>query len=133
RELREALAEHLGRARAADADPSRIVVTAGFQQGLRLFCAIVRERGGRRIAVEDPGYPVSGWTIEAERLEVVPVPIDEDGVDVEALAAADPDAAVVTPAHALPTGAVMAPQRLRALVGWARRRGALVLEDDYDA
>ncbi len=132
-ELRVALAEHLGRARAAAADPSRIVVTAGFQQALRLFCAIVRDRGGKRIAIEDPGFPVFGWTIEAERLEVVPVPIDDDGIDVEALAAADPDAALVTPAHALPTGAVLAPERRRALVAWARERGALVLEDDYDA
>lgn len=93
----------------------------------------MRARGGRRIAVEDPGYPVSGWTIEAERLEVVPVPLDDDGIDVGALAAAAPDAVVVTPAHALPLGAVLAPERRRQLVAWARERGALVLEDDYDA
>jgi GntR family transcriptional regulator / MocR family aminotransferase len=132
-ELRVALAEHLGRARAAAADPSRIVVTAGFQQALRLFCALVRDRGGRRVAVEDPGYPVCGWTIEAERLEVVPIAVDDEGIDVEALAAAEADAVVVTPAHGLPTGAVMAPERRRALVAWAREREALVLEDDYDA
>jgi GntR family transcriptional regulator/MocR family aminotransferase len=132
-ELRVALAEHLGRVRAADAAPGRIVVTAGFQQGLRIFCGIVRERGGSRIAVEDPGYPLAGWTAEAERLEVVPIPVDDDGIDVGALAAADPDAVVVTPAHSLPLGAVLAPARRRALVTWAREREALVLEDDYDA
>ena len=132
-ELRVALAEHLGRVRAADAAPDRVLVTAGFQQGLRIFCAIVRERGGARIAVEDPGYPLVGWTAEAERLEVVPIAVDDDGIDVEALAAADPDAVVVTPAHELPLGAVLAPARRRALAGWARERGALVLEDDYDA
>lgn len=132
-ELRVALAEHLGRVRAAAAEPEHVVVTAGYQQGLRVFCQLVRARGGRRIAVEDPGYPVAGWTIEAERLEVVPVPIDDDGIDVAALAAAAPDAVVVTPAHALPLGAVMAPGRRRELVRWAREHGALVLEDDYDA
>ncbi|HTR75607.1 MAG TPA: PLP-dependent aminotransferase family protein [Solirubrobacterales bacterium] len=132
-ELRSALAEHLGRVRAAAAAPDSIVVTAGYQQGLRVFCAVVRGRGGRRIAVEDPGYPIAGWTIEAEGLEVVPVPIGADGIDVEALAAADPDAAIVTPAHSLPLGAVLAAERRLALVEWARRRGALVLEDDYDA
>jgi GntR family transcriptional regulator/MocR family aminotransferase len=132
-ELRVALAEHLGRVRAAAAEPERVVVTAGYQQGLRLFCQLVRGRGGRRIAVEDPGYPVAGWTIESERLQVVPVPIDDDGIDVGALATADPDAVVVTPAHALPLGAVLAPERRRRLVAWARERGALVLEDDYDA
>jgi GntR family transcriptional regulator / MocR family aminotransferase len=132
-ELRVALAEHLGRVRAAVAAADRVVVTAGYQQGLRLFCQMVRGRGGRRIAVEDPGYPVAGWTIESERLEVVPIPIDDDGIDVGALAAAAPDAVVVTPAHALPLGAVLAPARRRRLVAWARAEGALILEDDYDA
>lgn len=132
-ELRVALAEHLGRVRAAAAEPDRVVVTAGYQQGLRVFCQLLRGRGGRRIAVEDPGYPVAGWTIEAEGLEVVPVPIDDEGIDVVALAAAAPDAVVVTPAHALPLGAVLAPSRRRRLVAWARESGALVLEDDYDA
>jgi GntR family transcriptional regulator/MocR family aminotransferase len=132
-ELRVAVAEHLGRVRAAAAEPDRVVVTAGYQQGLRLFCQMVRGRGGRRVAVEDPGYQVAGWAIEAERLEVVPVPIDEDGIDVDALTAAAPDAVVVTPAHSLPLGAVLAPARRRRLVAWARAAGALVLEDDYDA
>lgn len=132
-ELRVALAEHLGRVRAADADAERIVVSAGYQQGLRIFCQLLRARGGRRVAVEDPGYPVAGWTIESERLEVVPVPIDDDGIDVDALSAAAPDAVVVTPAHSLPLGAVLAPERRRQLVAWARERDALILEDDYDA
>jgi GntR family transcriptional regulator / MocR family aminotransferase len=132
-ELRVALAEHLGRVRAAAAEPDRVVVTAGYQQGLRLFCQMVRGRGGRRIAVEDPGYPLAGWTIESERLEVVPIPIDDDGVDVAALAGAAPDAVIVTPAHALPIGAALAPGRRRQLVAWARDSGALILEDDYDA
>jgi len=132
-ELRVALAAYLGRSRAADAGAERIVVTSGYQQGLRVFCQLVRARGGRRVAVEDPGYPIAGWVIESERLEVVPVPIDEDGIGVEALAAAEPDAVVVTPAHSLPLGAVLAPDRRRRLVAWARERGALVLEDDYDA
>jgi GntR family transcriptional regulator / MocR family aminotransferase len=132
-ELRVALAEHLGRVRAAVAEPNRVVVTGGYQQGLRVFCQLVRARGGRRVAVEDPGFPIAAWSIESEGLEVVPVAIDDGGIDVEELAGADPDAVVVTPAHSLPLGAVLAPQRRRRLVEWARERGALVLEDDYDA
>jgi GntR family transcriptional regulator / MocR family aminotransferase len=132
-ELREALAEHLGRVRAAAAEPGSILVTAGYQQGLRVFCRLVRGRGARRVAIEDPGYPVAAWTIEDEGLELVPIGVDDDGIDVEALAAADPDAVVVTPAHSLPIGAVLAAERRLALVDWARARDALVLEDDYDA
>jgi GntR family transcriptional regulator / MocR family aminotransferase len=132
-ELRDALAEHLGRVRAAAVEPADVVVTAGYQQGLRIFCQLLKGRGARRVAIEDPGYPVAAWTIESEGLELVPVAIDDDGLDVEALAAADPDAVVVTPAHSLPAGAVLAAERRLALVDWARGRGALVLEDDYDA
>jgi GntR family transcriptional regulator/MocR family aminotransferase len=132
-ELRQALAEHLGRVRAAAAEPDSILVTAGYQQGLRVFCQLVRGRGARRVAVEDPGYPAAAWTIEAEGLELVPIGVDDDGIDVEQLAAADPDAVIVTPAHSLPVGAVLAAERRLALVEWARERGALVLEDDYDA
>jgi GntR family transcriptional regulator/MocR family aminotransferase len=132
-ELREALAEHLGRVRAAAAEPGSILVTAGYQQGLRVFGQLLRGRGARRVVVEDPGYPIAAWTLEAEGLEVVPVPVDADGLNIAALAAADPDAVVVTPAHSLPVGAVLAAERRLALVEWARERGALVLEDDYDA
>jgi GntR family transcriptional regulator/MocR family aminotransferase len=132
-ELRQALAEHLGRVRAAAAEPDSILVTAGYQQGLRVFCQLVRGRGAGRVAVEDPGYPVAAWTIESEGLELVPIAVDDDGIDVEQLAAAEPDAVVVTPAHSLPVGAVLAAERRLALVEWARERGALVLEDDYDA
>jgi len=132
-ELRDALAEHLGRVRAAAVEPGDVVVTAGYQQGLRIFCHLLKGRRARRVAIEDPGYPVAAWTIESEGLELVPVAVDEDGIDVEALAAADADAVVVTPAHSLPAGAVLAAERRLALVEWARGRGALVLEDDYDA
>jgi GntR family transcriptional regulator/MocR family aminotransferase len=76
---------------------------------------------------------VAAWTIEAEGLELVPIRVDDEGIDVEHLAAADPDAVIVTPAHSLPVGAVLAAERRLALVEWARERGALVLEDDYDA
>ena len=63
----------------------------------------------------------------------MPVPVDAGGVDVGALAAAAPDAVVVTPAHQFPTGVVLTPERRAALVEWAAARDALVLEDDYDA
>lgn len=132
-ELRLALAEHLGRVRGAAVEPNQIVATSGYQQGLRIFCQLVRSRGGRRVAVEDPGYPVAAWTIESEQLDAVPVPIDDRGIDVDALVAGDVDAAVVTPAHSMPLGVALAPERRRELAAWARDRSALVLEDDYDA
>jgi GntR family transcriptional regulator/MocR family aminotransferase len=69
----------------------------------------------------------------AAGLTAVPVPVDEHGIDVQALAATQARAAVVTPAHQWPTGVVLAPQRRLALIEWAVQRGGYIIEDEYDA
>jgi GntR family transcriptional regulator/MocR family aminotransferase len=132
-ELRHALAGYLNRVRGTCADPDDIVVCTGFAQALRLVAQVVRARGGRRIAGEDPGFAEVARAAGDHGLEMVPVPVDDEGLDVAALARADVDAVVVTPAHQFPTGAVMSADRRAALVAWAKDRGALILEDDYDA
>jgi GntR family transcriptional regulator/MocR family aminotransferase len=130
--LRRALAEYLGRARGVLADPARIIVTSGFAQGRALFCRALRASGAKRIAVEDPSY--SEWEpIRRAGLEILPVPVDEDGIRVDALARTNADAVMVTPAHQAPTGVVLSGERRTALLTWLRARRAVALEDDYDA
>jgi len=131
--LRTALAAYLARTRGLAADPERLVTTSGFRQGLDLACRLLAARGGRAIAVEDPSYDGQWETIRRHGLRVAPVPTDEDGIDVGALAATRADAVVVTPAHQFPTGVLLAPGRRAALRDWAHATGALILEDDYDA
>ena len=132
-ELRGALADHLGRARGCVADPERMIATSGLSQGLSVLWAALRERGATRVAIEDPGWRGQRRTVLGAGLEAVPVAVDEDGIDVAALEATVADAAIVTPAHQFPTGVVLAPERRSALVAWARRTGAVIVEDDYDA
>jgi GntR family transcriptional regulator/MocR family aminotransferase len=84
------------------------------------------------VAVEDPGWRWQRYTAEHAGLEAVPVRVDRDGLVVSELAAADVDAVVITPAHHYPTGVVMTAERRGALIAWARERGALIVEDDYD-
>ncbi len=133
-ELREALAAHLGRARGVLADPADVLVVAGTAAGLPLVWRALRERGARRVAVEDPGWLEQARSVRAAGLEPVPVPVDERGLVVEALERARADAVVATPAHQFPTGVVLAPERRAALVAWARAApGRVVVEDDYDA
>jgi len=127
-ELREALASYLNRVRGTAADPERIVICNGFAQAVGLATRALKAQGAQRIAVEDPGQRDT-----YSHLELVPVPVDEDGIDVEALGRTDADAVMVTPAHHFPTGAVMSPARRSALVAWAKDRGTLIIEDDYDA
>ena len=84
-------------------------------------------------AVEDPSLDDTQAVIRASGLELTGVPVDDSGLLVEALENLAVDAVVVTAAHQYPTGAVLPPDRRAALVAWAARRNAVIIEDDYDA
>jgi GntR family transcriptional regulator/MocR family aminotransferase len=132
-ELREALAAYLNRVRGTEAKADRIVITNGFAQALSLAIEVVKGTGGRRIAAEDPGQTDTAAVVHRHGLRLVAVPVDPDGLVVEALQHSAADAVVVTPAHEFPTGAVMSAERRAALVAWAAANRSVVIEDDYDA
>ncbi|MGK5557088.1 PLP-dependent aminotransferase family protein [Actinomadura kijaniata] len=126
-DLREALAAYLGRARGVVTTPEQIVVCAGYTHALRVVCEAL---GTASIAFEDPCSPdhpmlAAHLGLTAERL-----PTDASGLLIDALTGQD--AVVVTPAHQYPLGGTLSPDRRTALLAWARRTGAFVLEDDYD-
>ncbi|MEV6924669.1 PLP-dependent aminotransferase family protein [Dactylosporangium sp. NPDC051485] len=131
--LRTELAGYLGRVRAALVAPDGLIVTAGVTQGLALLARVLLDRGTRRIALEDPGPAALRDHLLRLGLDVVPVPVDADGLDVAALSRTRARAVVLTPAHQFPTGVVLAPGRRAEVIAWARRVDGLVVEDDYDA
>ena len=131
--LRHELAGYLRRVRAARIRPSDIVVTAGAAQAVALLASALRRRGLDRIALEDPASEGMRTHLSTLGIRTVPIPVDRDGVDVEALGRTRARAVLVTPAHQFPTGVVLTPARRSALVDWARRVDGLILEDDYDA
>ena len=130
--LRTALAAWLARSRGVRADPSAIVVVAGVAQGLALLAQVLAQRGVTAVGYEDPGSRGTRDQLQRWGITLAPVPVDDLGLDVDALARAAVDAVFVTPAHQYPTGVVLAAARRRALLDWARS-GGLVIEDDYDA
>jgi GntR family transcriptional regulator/MocR family aminotransferase len=133
-ELREALAAYLGRSRGVRTTAEEIVVANGLRQGLGLLWPALAATGVRRIGIEAPGWRGVSDTAGDAGLEICELPVDEHGLVVERLGEeAGIDVVVVAPAHQFPTGAVLSPERRTALVAWARRTGALVVEDDYDA
>jgi GntR family transcriptional regulator/MocR family aminotransferase len=132
-ELRAALAAYLNRARGTGADARDLIIAAGFAQSIQLIARALRSRGARRIAIEDPWHPEYKAMIEAAGLATVAVPVDVRGIRVELLEASGADAVVVTPAHQYPTGAVLPPDRRAALIDWADRHDATIVEDDYDS
>jgi GntR family transcriptional regulator/MocR family aminotransferase len=129
--LRDALVDYFGRVRGVHASAAHVVITSGYSQGLGVVCHALAARGARRIAIEHPSNLLQRDLAARAGLEPVPVPVDADGVVVDALPACD--AVVVTPAHQHPTGVLLSPERRAALIAWLRDHDAIAIEDDYDA
>jgi GntR family transcriptional regulator/MocR family aminotransferase len=128
--LREAVAVHLRRARAVTCDPSQVIIVNGSQQGLDLIARVLIERGDR-VAVENPCYQGTREVLRHVGARLLPIPVDVDGLDPATLPE-NARVAFVTPSHQFPTGAILPLARRLALLDWARRADALVVEDDYD-
>ena len=131
-ELRRILAGYLGRARGVDTDSTRLLICTGFAQALTLACLVLRAAGTTTLAVEDPSTPRYRLIAEATGVSVVPVPCDQQGLQVDHLDRAGAGAVLVAPAHQYPLGLTMSAARRTALIEWARRHQALIIEDDYD-
>ncbi|MCW6005777.1 PLP-dependent aminotransferase family protein [Micromonospora sp. CPCC 205371] len=133
-ELHRALCDYLNRVRGTSAVPDNVVICNGYGQGISLLIQVLVRRGARRIALEDPSSNDDARVLAgAAGLEVVGIPVGPDGVEVDALDRADADAVVLTPSHQWPTGAVLSAAARAEVIRWAKRRGAIVIEDDYDA
>ncbi|MHA6617788.1 MocR-like pyridoxine biosynthesis transcription factor PdxR [Pseudonocardia sp. DLS-67] len=133
RPLRAALATYLGRVRGVRATEEQVLVCGGFSQALTLLCRALARRGVRRVAVEDPCFAHHRLLIRASGLRPVPVPVDEQGMQVARLPALDVGAALLSPAHSYPSGVVLSADRRVELLDWARAADSVVIEDDYDA
>jgi GntR family transcriptional regulator / MocR family aminotransferase len=131
--LRETLAEYLGRARGAAADPEQLMICTGFSQGLSMIARWLRSRGVTSVALEDPGWHGHRLTLEQAGLGVEPIPVDAEGLRVDLLERSEAAAVIVTPAHQFPTGVVLSSERRAALIEWAETGERLIVEDDFDA
>ncbi len=129
--LRDAIARYIGISRSVRADAADVVVTQGAQQALDLIARVLIEPGDH-VAVEDPGYPPARQLFAVNGAHVDAVPVDAEGIVVDAI----PRSAklvYVTPSHQFPLGTAMSVARRTALLEWAQRRGAVIVEDDYDS
>ncbi len=130
--LRAVIAEHLRAARAVRCEADQILIVSGSQAALRLATAVLLGRGDR-VAIEEPGYPGARAALGAGGAELVPVPVDGEGISVTSLRRRAVRAVYVTPSHQYPLGTSMTAPRRLALLDWASRGDAWVLEDDYDS
>ena len=131
-QLRAAIAEHLRAARAVRCEADQVLIVSGSQAALRLTTAVLLGRGDR-VAIEEPGYPGARAALSAGGAELVPVPVDGEGISMSSLRRRAVRAVYVTPSHQYPLGTSMTAPRRLALLDWASRADAWVLEDDYDS
>lgn len=129
--LRAAIARHIAVTRAIVARPEEIMVTAGAQQAFDLLARILVGARDAVVAVEDPGYPPMRVAFAAAGARLISAPVDSEGLVVEALPA-DTNVICLCPSHQFPLGAALSAQRRKALIRFARRHGAVIVEDDYD-
>lgn len=133
--LREAIAGYLARARAIKCTPDQILIVNGSQQALDLVARVLIDRGDFA-AIENPCYPPMRQCLVAQGARILPIPIDEQGLNVNYLPQ-QPSSKLklvyVTPSHQYPTGTVLPLSRRIELIGWASRNNVLILEDDYNS
>src|SRR5262245_808898 len=130
--LREAVADCLVRARGAACHPEQVVIVSGVQEALDLVARLLLDPGDR-VVMENPGYFGAGAIFEAAGATVVPVPVDDEGLTIDADVLRNARLVYVTPAHQFPLGVSMSLTRRLALLQCAANTGALIFEDDYDS
>ncbi len=130
--LRTALASYLARARGVSATPERIIVCAGFSQGLELLSDLLSSKGQRTLAIEGYGHPAHRQVAASAGMRLVPVPVDDRGALADGTPPPGAGALLLTPAHQYPLGVALAPERRRQAIEWAAAGDRLIIEDDYD-
>jgi len=131
-ELRREIAGYLAIARGINCSPSQVIVTGGFSAGLGLTLTGL-DLSGHTAWVENPGFPWTRKGLEIARLSLAPIPVDEEGIDIEYGLRHHPDAklVLVTPGQQAPLGATLSLERRLRLLEWAAANKVWVIEDDY--
>ena len=132
--FREEICAYLRTARAVQCEPDQILVVSGSQQALDITARVLFDPGSN-VFVEEPGYSLERTVLKAAGCNLIPVPVDEDGMDIDSVARRfrNVRAAFVTPSHQYPLGSTLGATRRLHLLNWAQRSGAWIIEDDYDS
>lgn len=132
--LREAVVSYLKATRGMQCEPEQVIITTGTQQALDLAARIILNPG-ETVAMEDPGYLGARIALAGAGASILPIGVDQDGLRVDQLKARQEPIRLiyVTPSHQYPIGVTMSLARRLALLEWAARTGAWILEDDYDS
>ncbi len=131
-EIRREIARYLYHSRGVDCTPEQIIIGSGTEQLMPLVIRLLGEHA--TYAIEDPGYPLTHHVFFHNDRQAIPIKVDEEGIDVQALQQAEANVVYVTPSHQFPTGTVLSAARRTALLNWASsHEDHFIIEDDYDS
>lgn len=134
--VRETIANMIKMTRSVECEPEQIVLSVGTQALMSQLLGLLQREHNRPvdIAVENPGYVRLYHLMKQKGANVIPIEVDEDGIDTEAVDQSDPDLVFVTPSHQFPTGAIMSISRRIELLNWiVQKPDRYIIEDDYDS
>ena len=132
--LRQAIAEHLGATRGIWASPDQVLITSGIQGALNVIARMLLSGPDPSpVAIENPCYQGAAFLFASYGAPLVPIDVDEQGIEVSQLERFSGRLVYVTPSHQFPTGATLALERRLRLLDWAHRTASYVVEDDYDS
>lgn len=131
--LRKEIAHYVYQSRGVSCHPSQIVTAAGTQQVISLLSNVLKAINISNVACEDPGYLPVRTVFQNRGVNVIPVPVGHQGIDIDKLPANIRCAAYVSPANQFPTGAVIPVGRRYQLLEWAQENDSYIIEDDYDS
>jgi len=131
-DLRIEIMKYLQEARAVSCTPDQIVLCCGTQYALDMICKLFSD-DGRKLAMEEPGYNGARTVFVNNGFEIIPIPIQSDGISIPDLERSSVKLTYITPSHQFPTGVVMPIQNRLHLLHWATQQNGIIIEDDYDS
>jgi GntR family transcriptional regulator/MocR family aminotransferase len=132
--LRDAICEYLTTARRVRCTPKQLIITSGSQQALEISARVLLDPG-TPVWVEEPSYWLTQQVVRLAGAQLIPVPVDGEGIKVSAVLERHRKARVayVAPSHQYPLGSTMSASRRLQLLDWAQNSGSWIVEDDYDS
>ncbi len=132
--LRQAIVDYLRLSRSIECQPEQVVISGNYAASMALILRTLAQPG-QHMWMEDPGYPFIRPVVSAAGVNIDPVPVDQQGMDIDWAQAHYPQArfALLTPAHQSPLGVALSLERRRQILQWAAQRDSWIIEDDYDS
>ena len=131
-DLQIEIMKYLNKSRGVYCNPEQIILSSGIGHSLSLLCQLLRS-DSNQIAMEDPGYDGARNIFNNNGYDVIPITLEEDGINVQELESSTASIVYVTPSHQFPTGSVMPISKRLKLLDWAVRKNGVIIEDDYDS